>query len=178
MKCDLCQAADATVFLTTVEGGKLHKLGLCPGCAAAKGIAQGVPGVPTISELMGAAGAPGTTEPAGSAPAARLPACGHCGLAYGEFQKSGRLGCVHCYEAFGESLDELLRGMHKGCRHVGKVPRPFHGRVERERALERLRGELRAAVKAEEYERAAALRDRIRTVEQGEMEVGLPQGGG
>jgi len=176
MKCDLCKAQDATVFLTTVEAGKLRKLGLCPACAVAKGVGQGVPAAATISELIAAAGLVGTAEPLGERTAAHLPACPECGLGYGEFQKSGRLGCIRCYDAFQDRLEELLKGMHRGVRHVGKVPRAFQDHVARERALERLRVELRAAVKAEEYERAAALRDRIRAAEEeGRPESGPPR---
>ena len=46
-----------------------------------------------------------------------------CGFTQADFKKAGRLGCCpECYETFAEGLEGLLKTMHKGTRHVGKVP--------------------------------------------------------
>src|SRR5207248_8382088 len=34
----------------------------------------------------------------------------------------GRLGCSECYVTFAEGLEGLLKTMHKGTKHIGKVP--------------------------------------------------------
>ena len=48
--------------------------------------------------------------------------CPRCGFTQADFKKSGRLGCPECYKTFAEGLEGLLKTMHKGTRHVGKVP--------------------------------------------------------
>ena len=48
--------------------------------------------------------------------------CPRCGFTQADFKKAGRLGCPECYKTFAEPLEGLLKTMHKGTRHVGKVP--------------------------------------------------------
>jgi protein arginine kinase activator len=38
------------------------------------------------------------------------------------FKKTGRLGCSACWETFEAGLASLLKAMHKGDHHIGKVP--------------------------------------------------------
>src|SRR5207247_2367344 len=48
--------------------------------------------------------------------------CPVCGFTQADFKKTGRLGCSTCYVTFAEGLATLLKAMHKGTEHVGKVP--------------------------------------------------------
>ena len=48
--------------------------------------------------------------------------CPRCGFTQADFKKAGRLGCPECYQTFAEALEGLLKTMHKGTRHVGKIP--------------------------------------------------------
>src|SRR6476660_8071820 len=59
----------------------------------------------------------------GGAPSQRCPVCG---FTQADFKKTGRLGCSTCYVTFTESLTALLKAMHKGTAHVGKVPQRAH----------------------------------------------------
>ena len=52
-------------------------------------------------------------------------ACPTCGFTHADFKKSGRFGCPACYDHFSDGLVSLLKSMHKGVRHVGKVPKRF-----------------------------------------------------
>jgi protein arginine kinase activator len=47
--------------------------------------------------------------------------CEQCGFTQNDFKKHGRFGCPQCYETFKGMVEPML-GMHKGIRHVGKVP--------------------------------------------------------
>jgi protein arginine kinase activator len=49
-------------------------------------------------------------------------ACPSCGFTAAQLKKIGRMGCPECYDTFREGIEGLLRGMHKGTRHVGKRP--------------------------------------------------------
>ena len=48
--------------------------------------------------------------------------CPVCGFTQADFKKTGRLGCSECYQTFREGLGTLLKAMHKGTEHVGKMP--------------------------------------------------------
>jgi len=38
MLCDVCKCNDATVFLTQILEGKMHKVNLCEACSKEKGV--------------------------------------------------------------------------------------------------------------------------------------------
>jgi protein arginine kinase activator len=78
-----------------------------------------------------------------------------------EFRTQGKLGCPTDYQVFAKGLLPLLGRSHGTTRHVGKVPiRPT---VASNRSRLRLRSEFRASIALEDYERAASLRDLLRS---------------
>ncbi|MFH5803406.1 UvrB/UvrC motif-containing protein [Alienimonas sp. DA493] len=88
--------------------------------------------------------------------------CPHCGISFHEFREKGRFGCPGDYDAFREQLVPLVENIHDATRHVGKTPAgAAGGEKSRQFQLIRLRKELAEAVAAEDYERAASLRDEI-----------------
>ena len=87
--------------------------------------------------------------------------CPNCGITFKEFRKIGRLGCPQCYLVFAEELDPLLENIHGETEHIGKYPKRAPESSEREFRLIRLQKDLQDAVDAEDYERAAQLRDEI-----------------
>ena len=166
IKCHCCEKS-ATVHLTQIVENKVHKIDLCEECAQAKGV----------------------TNPEGFSMADFLPAfesgsategdliCESCGLTQKEFKKNGRFGCASCYDVFKQVLDSMLEGMHAGKRHVGRMPDGFESSVVDvpppdsqpqvvEPDLSALEQELTEAIEAEEYERAAEIRDRIRQLKE------------
>ena len=82
-----------------------------------------------------------------------------------EFRQQGRLGCPHDYTAFRSALEALVQRIHRGARHVGKVPLHFQRNQEWQAEVVRLRRQLRTAVETEAYEEAARLRDLLRQKE-------------
>lgn len=93
--------------------------------------------------------------------------CSHCGLSAAEFSETGRLGCPRCYDVFEERLDALLTQIHRGSDHRGKTKTPDRQIEDAQEAaaLQDLHAELAAAIAAENYERAAQLRDAIRSLQ-------------
>ena len=162
MKCDRC-SKPATVHLTEIRGGQKIEKHLCEQCAAQN------EGVPTkahtpINELLTnfVLAHSGLQKEGGLA-------CEQCGITWGEFRQSGLLGCEHDYAVFDKDLSPLLQRAHENAtHHLGKVPTRRGGSgvpMRRQVDLNRLRKELSRAVEAEDYERAAKLRDQIRQAE-------------
>lgn len=63
----------------------------------------------------------------------------------------------------------MLRGMHKGQSHVGKVPEGLLESHYRYQLMEELRGKLEEAISSENYEAAAELRDKMRKLDEEEV---------
>lgn len=157
MLCDVCKQAEARVHLTQILEGKKQKMDLCEACSKQKGVDDPT-GVNLADLLLGLGAAQEMDQTAGEL------RCPHCGFTQADFKKAGRLGCSHCYDTFAEPLEGLLKTMHKDTRHVGKTPR---GKREAQDHLERLKSlqsQLDTAIKAEDFEQAASLRDEIKTV--------------
>lgn len=158
MLCDVCQKQDATVYLTQIVDGKMQKVNLCEGCAKDKGVSD--PTGFALADLLLGLGAAQQIER--GQPPQRCPVCG---FTQADFKKTGRLGCSACYDTFADGLAGLLKGMHKGPRHTGKMPSRLTERFVMADRVKLLDAELQRAVKAEKYEDAARLRDEIRKIE-------------
>jgi protein arginine kinase activator len=159
MQCDHCGENEAIIHLTQIENNQMNTYHLCEGCAAAKGLEPGanVGNVP-LTEFLAQVGRPGEGTPAGP--------CPFCGLRLEDFKKGGRLGCSQCYVSFEPHLNNLLRRLHGATQHVGKVYLPPDPTLaEQQERLAGLRRKLDRAVQSEDFERAAQIRDMIRTLE-------------
>jgi protein arginine kinase activator len=160
MQCDVCQQKEATVFLTQIVGGKMQKVNLCEACSKEKGVND--PTGFALADLLLGMGAAQEIEKNPSA-----QRCPVCGFTQADFKKTGRMGCSACYEVFADGLEGMLKNMHKGPEHIGKAPEAFERTRQIEREIRSLQMSLDEAVAAEQYERAADLRDKIRRIESG-----------
>lgn len=152
MKCELCQKLTAEVAIKQVVDGSDRELFVCQSCAQR---AAGTLVSSLVELLLGATVDLKLPERGGAA-------CEGCGLGRAEFRKRGRVGCARCYETFENDLAPMLRDMHGGDRHVGKLP--ARERLGRKRT--ELEAALRQAVKSQRFEDAAMLRDRLRDLDR------------
>jgi len=159
--CDHCGKASATVHYAEVVDGRLSVWALCEHCAHERGVATSFPSFagPLVGILMGLLEDETLEETPPDA------ACDECGMTYGDFRRTGRLGCAACYGRFATELEPLLRRIHGSAAHQGRSPSGGEARLTRSEELRRLRADLRRAVFREEYERAAELRDAIRSMQ-------------
>lgn len=162
--CQICNLREATLFITRTVNGQKSQISVCRQCAAESGIVK----IDLNNLLAGLAAfshhEDETTEEA-------VASCPVCGMTLEAFNKTGRMGCSHCYQTFAEPMEQLFSRIHGHVRHTGK--RPGQGSAEvltlepREDTLQRLKTELANAIREEAYETAAELRDRIRELERG-----------
>ena len=92
--------------------------------------------------------------------------CPNCGINYEYFKKHGKLGCDQCYRVFRENLIPLIEQLHSSRLHAGKRPHVDNIRTNSIRHLSRLKLALDEAVRTEDYEKAAILRDKIKKIEE------------
>ncbi len=165
MQCQICKKNDATIHLTEITEGIRMEMHLCEVCAAEEGIAakSQVPLNELLSHLL--AVQPADEELAGDSEQAL--ACPNCGFTLEQFRKDGVLGCPHDYEVFEKSLLPLIEKTHNGnTQHCGKVLSNIPADTKVQIELSMLRQKLDAAVKSEDYELAAELRDKINHLEE------------
>lgn len=140
--CEKCGQHPATHFWEESVGGKTSTLALCSHCAAESALGGDLFSFPLFGVSRGSE-----------------EACPLCGTTEGMIRKSGRFGCSACYDTFASRFDltPYLGGAYQEKKQAPSAP------VEED--LSALKRALQEAVKQEDYERAALLRDKIREKE-------------
>lgn len=172
MLCEKCKKRTATVFYNENINGKTRAYSLCAECAAKM---REMGELQDVTSMVGSFADPfselhdqlfsgffGIPTPHGITTEKKCPVCG---TTYSDIANSGKVGCPTCYEAFESELAHLIQSVHGTTTHTGCVPSRHRAKKERHEKLCALRQELEKAVSAEEYERAAKLRDEIRALE-------------
>lgn len=171
MKCQSCTKRAATVHYTEISEDKQStEIHLCEDCYNKQKPGGSADILGLISGVFSGAGR--TADDPGAL------TCPGCGLTYASFRQRGRLGCPTCWETFAEPLTALLEKIHNGgTRHVGKSPFG-DGSSAPDRTAEReivaLRRKLQDAIKGENYELAASLRDELKQAEERAVAAATP----
>ena len=164
MKCDIQNCDnEATVHLTEIRDGKKHEMHLCERCAAEKGL----PGKShfSISELLAGIASQAQAQ-AQKQKRGKETACPGCTTTLSQFQSSGRFGCPECYTTFKEEVQGLVEKIHDSSQHTGKVPKRVSSDISMQKDMRQLQLDLKRAIRREDYERAGAIRDQIRQIEE------------
>ncbi|MGD0092265.1 MAG: UvrB/UvrC motif-containing protein [Planctomycetota bacterium] len=165
MKCDVenCDN-EATVHLTEIREGKKVEMHLCERCAAEKGL----PGKThfSISDLLAGIASQAQAQAQRAKRGGKEPVCAACGTTLSQFQSSGRFGCAECYTAFKDDVMGLVEKIHDASQHVGKAPKRVSSDVSLQKEMRQLQVELKKAIRREDYEKAAAIRDQIKGLEE------------
>lgn len=157
--CDNCQKNEASITITRVDkDGKSVEMHLCSSCATKKGIGEAVKPHVSVIEILSELKEKIKEED-------RKLVCPKCGISYADFKRFGRLGCENCYEAFTERLLPLINRIHGSTQHIGRKPTTNRKDAKMKFEVKKLREELRQAISAEDYEKAARIRDRIKRTE-------------
>jgi len=165
MQCQICNQRDATIHLTEIADGIRTEMHICEHCAAEQDIS--VKSQIPINELLSNLLAVQPTDEELSGASDQTLACPTCGFTLAQFRKEAVLGCPRDYEIFEESLRPLIEKAHDGkTTHCGKVPHRVPGDERKQMELLNLRQQLDSAVRSEDYELAAQLRDRIKQAER------------
>lgn len=92
--------------------------------------------------------------------------CPGCEMTFQQFTKVGRFGCSECYRTFKDQINPILRRVHSGNTvHAGKIPERIGGSIHIRKRIELLKQNLKEQIQQEEFEKAAEIRDEIRSLE-------------
>lgn len=175
MVCQDCKKREAQVHLTQIVNNEKVTLSLCRECAAARGFHSPLDNVPfPLAEILSGLAKSGPLQNA-EEPLEEIT-CDKCGLNFDQFTRQGRFGCGDCYAAFRPRLESIMRKIHGASLHRGRTPEfaKFDDTAEvlPVREEERLESELKKAIKAEDFERAAEIRDKLKSVREAMQEQG------
>ncbi len=160
MLCQKCKKNSATVHLTEIVNGEKREMHLCESCATDAGVT--VQAKEPINQLV----AKFILAQSEVNELSQLT-CEHCGMTFLQFRNGGLLGCPYDYQVFSDPLKGLLERAHEGnIQHVGKIPGGRENKHKRHHELMLLKKQLQEAVELENYEQAAALRDKIKAMER------------
>lgn len=170
MECQECHQNPASLHFTKIINGQKTETHLCEQCAREKGEFMSGAGGFSISNLLSGLlnfDYPITNNPTNN-PFGNISTlqCNQCGMTFEQFSKVGRFGCSNCYETFSSKIDPILRRVHSGnTTHEGKIPKRIGGTLHITKEILELKEQLQKSIQNEEFEKAAELRDNIRSLE-------------
>lgn len=164
MLCQSCEKKQATTHIKTIVNGELKEYRLCSDCAKKYGYGSffGDGGF-DLDKLFGSFMDTFTESKA-------QKRCQLCGSSFEDIARTGKVGCAECYDTFYDELLPSVRRIHGRTSHTGKLAHSAGTGVRIRNEIARCRTELEQAVKAQEFEKAAELRDRIRELEKNQAE--------
>ena len=89
--------------------------------------------------------------------------CSACGGALEKMIDKGRFSCPTCYKCFEQYL--ALPYRYEKDANISRMPSSIRADIDKQKALEALKADIRAAVEKENYELAASLRDKVKKLE-------------
>ncbi len=183
MLCEKCGKNEATYYYHENVNGRVRTLRLCGGCADAMEKSDELPKL-RMDRLFGDFD-PFFDDPFFSGPMKAMngllsgifgdralgsgtqkekregKVCPGCGSTLRDIATRGT-ACPRCFETFAEELAPSVGRAHGKAAHTGRVPARFRDRIERRRKIEALVAEQREAVRNEDFERAAGIRDELK----------------
>lgn len=181
MLCQDCNKREATVKIAQIVNNEKTMVLLCKECAAARGFHSPFESAPfPLAEIL--------ANLAAKVPAPQKPiireniVCPNCQLTFEQFTNQGRFGCGQCYQAFRSNLEPILRKIHGASLHRGRGPGQEQlspgdkAEITAMKEEQRLETELAKAIEGEDFERAAEIRDKLKTIRGGQTVVQDSQG--
>ncbi|MCQ2979343.1 MAG: UvrB/UvrC motif-containing protein [Clostridia bacterium] len=176
MLCEICKRKEATFFIKEQVFGETKTHSLCEDCAK-KHKETLMPSNIQIEKLIKSL--LDFTEEENEVPKKKvtkkqkMKKCNTCGSTFDEVILAGVAGCADCYKTFKSDIDELILRNNKLVTYEGTAPKSIkkkssttkNKKLETEITIREYKVELNNAIKNEDFEKAAKLRDLIKELE-------------
>lgn len=160
MLCQACEKRQATTHIKTILNGELKEYNLCSECAQKNGYGSFFGDLNfDLDKLFG-------SFMDSINPSKNRKRCPCCGSSFEDIAKSGKVGCAECYDVFYEELLPSVQRIHGRTSHTGKLAHSAGTEVKVRNEIAKYREDLEKAIKSQEFEKAAELRDKIRELEK------------
>jgi protein arginine kinase activator len=169
--CQECHLRPATLHFTKIINGEKTEFHLCEHCAKEKGefsFFGGSQGFSINNLLAGLFNVEPVFQKVDQNPFVQPDElqCDYCHMTFQQFVNTGKFGCSHCYKTFADHIDSILKRLHGGNNaHHGKIPKRKGGALHLKKKIAHLKQQLQSLVAKEEFEKAAQVRDEIRSLE-------------
>jgi protein arginine kinase activator len=162
MLCQKCKKNPAGIHVTRIINNEKTEWYLCFECAKSEqALGEIIPF--NVNELIN--GLVAATQDGGKKQEVIDILCDQCGTSYSEFQKTSKLGCEHCYNAFEKQLKLIIKKVQGSTVHEGKIPQNVGKEIKARREIIELKDQLQRAIATEAFEEAAVFRDKIKKLE-------------
>ncbi len=180
MLCEICKRKEATFFIKETVLGETKTRSLCEDCAR-KYKDTMLPSNLQIEKLIQSLisfteDELDTKDNKKVTKKQKNKKCPKCGSTYDEVVISKVAGCSYCYKTFASDIEELINKFAKDTKYIGtkkssKKTSSAKTKKDNNEILRDYKKELNEAIKIEDYEKAAELRDKIKELENKEEKV-------
>ncbi len=153
MLCERCKHNQATMHYTEVINGHVTEYHLCEKCAREEKLSAEF----SDFDIFNMFSQKREKNETGLI-------CENCKTTLPEFKKTGIAGCSKCYETFSSLIDSMLLRTQGTNAHIKEQP-PVKEESKDEKII-KLQASLKEAISAEEYEKAAKIRDEIKALKE------------
>jgi len=173
MLCEKCKTKPANVHIEKNVNGNKTFINLCQDCSGGIGAVasldalfggQITPNIAPFVSMKSSVASPGRQQVIQH----NYEPCSTCGMSYPVFKSTGRFGCENCYSAFSEEFNAIIKRVQASNKHEGKHPKKHNFNTVQIQDISQLRTLMSEAIKSENFEEAARLRDEIRKIEASE----------
>ncbi|WP_125153890.1 UvrB/UvrC motif-containing protein [Clostridium rectalis] len=171
MLCEMCKKNKANVHITRIINGTTKQANVCEECAKQMSgfnisADMNVNSPFTFQNILG--GIMDYINQPTQDNIDSISICENCKTTYKDFRETGLVGCSECYEKFNNMIMPVVRRVQGSIEHSGKIPKKFGKDILYKKKVNKLKEELQKAIAVEEYERAAEIRDMIKSITNNE----------
>lgn len=158
MICQKCGKNNGEVHYKSNINGFIREMILCPECAEDIDLDGGF-GFNYFNKMLSSFISPVMRS--------KTYRCPVCGTSEHEVLATGKAGCAECYHTFEDIFTPLIKRLNGNATHNGKTPVSAGEELATKRYLKEAKDALEKAVKAQDFEEAAVIRDKIKEIEGG-----------
>lgn len=177
MLCDNCGKNEATVMYSENINGVKKEMHLCQKCSKELGIDNINFNMPIdfssfFGEMLEDFQTPEFMPLYNSMKDLK---CKNCGYTFDNIVNKGQFGCANCYETFQNEIDPIIKKIQGANMHIGRIGKISDNKIEKLNLedkeskelnkIDQIKAKLKEAIKTEDYEKAAKLRDEIKKLE-------------
>jgi protein arginine kinase activator len=158
MMCESCGKNEANVHLTKIINGQKQEQNICEKCAEEL---EGFQSPFSFQNIL--SGIMEYMSPATQTAKSYELICKNCGATYNDFKKYGLLGCSECYKSFEPYISTVIKRVQGNTEHMGRIPEKLGKGIIEKKRIAKLKEDLQKAIANEEFEKAAQIRDMIKS---------------
>ena len=167
MLCDECKRNNASIHLVSIVNGEKKERHICQECSKKLG----------TNSFMSFSWGDVFPTAFGFENTPSSARCSVCGTTLEDVTRKGLLGCPSCYTNLRSGIMPIIGRVQNRSRHSGRAPTGYEApkldkpleatpQVAEDTPEGKLKAELAEAISLEEYERAALIRDKIKSLNE------------